>query len=80
MSSTAKLKTSGSPKPEKQSPSTPLPLDWKLEAARALGLLDKVEQVGWGGLTAAESGRIGGWMTKMKREAGVSSSPAEPIH
>lgn len=38
----------------------------KMEAARALGLLDKVEKQGWGGLTAAESGRIGGWMTRLR--------------
>lgn len=32
----------------------------KYEVARELGLLDKLMQVGWAGLSTAESGRIGG--------------------
>lgn len=40
----------------------------KLEIAEELGLMDKVEQYGWKSLTAKESGRIGGLMTKRKRE------------
>lgn len=32
----------------------------KYEAARELGLLPKLQEVGWAGLTTAESGRIGG--------------------
>lgn len=32
----------------------------KYEAARRLGLIDKLLRVGWGGLTAEETGRIGG--------------------
>lgn len=36
----------------------------KVKIAQELGLLDKVRQVGWGNLTSAESGRIGGWMTR----------------
>ncbi|MFA5527909.1 MAG: small, acid-soluble spore protein, alpha/beta type [Peptostreptococcales bacterium] len=35
----------------------------KLEIAEELGLMDKVKEVGWGGLTAKETGRIGGIMT-----------------
>ena len=31
----------------------------KYEIAQELGLLDKVKQVGWAGLTAKESGKIG---------------------
>lgn len=31
----------------------------KYEAAEELGLLDKLMQVGWGGLTARETGQIG---------------------
>lgn len=34
----------------------------KYEIARELGLLDKVRQVGWAGLSAKETGRIGGLM------------------
>ena len=34
----------------------------KYEIARELGLLDRVRQVGWAGLSAKETGRIGGLM------------------
>ena len=34
----------------------------KYEIARELGLLEKVKQVGWAGLSAKETGRIGGLM------------------
>lgn len=40
----------------------------KYEIARELGYLDKVMATGWKSLTAKESGRIGGIMTKRKRE------------
>ena len=40
----------------------------KMEIAGELGLLDKVDEVGWGGLTAKESGRIGGLMTARKKK------------
>ncbi|KYH30197.1 MULTISPECIES: small, acid-soluble spore protein, alpha/beta type [Clostridium] len=40
----------------------------KYEIADELGLKDKVDKYGWGGLTAEETGRIGGIMTKRKRE------------
>lgn len=36
----------------------------KYEIAMELGLGDKLSQVGWGGLTAEETGRIGGIMTR----------------
>lgn len=36
----------------------------KYEIAREIGLLDKVRQVGWAGLSAKESGRIGGLMSR----------------
>ncbi len=39
----------------------------KYEIAEELGLLDKVHQSGWKSLTAKETGRIGGLMTKRKR-------------
>lgn len=39
----------------------------KYEIAEELGLKDKVDAKGWGGLTAEETGRIGGIMTKRKR-------------
>ena len=40
----------------------------KLEIAEELGLLDKVQEGGWKSLTHKETGRIGGLMTKKKRE------------
>lgn len=40
----------------------------KYEIAEELGLKDKVDSLGWGGLTAEETGRIGGIMTKRKKE------------
>ncbi|KXL52394.1 small, acid-soluble spore protein, alpha/beta type [Anaerotignum neopropionicum] len=48
----------------------------KYEIAEELGLLEKVEQVGWKGLTSKESGRIGGLMGKKKRDtAAKTKSP-----
>lgn len=41
----------------------------KYEIAEELGLLDKVLDSGWKSLSAKETGRIGGLMTKRKREA-----------
>ncbi len=40
----------------------------KLEIAEELGLLDKIQADGWKSLTPKETGRIGGLMTKRKRE------------
>ena len=40
----------------------------KFEIAKELGLADKVVAGGWRCLTAKESGRIGGLVTKKKRE------------
>ena len=40
----------------------------KYEIAQELGLSEKVDKYGWGGLTAEETGRIGGLMTKRKKE------------
>ena len=39
----------------------------KYEAATELGLIDRLLEVGWGGLTAGETGRIGGRVAQMKR-------------
>lgn len=41
----------------------------KYEIATELGLLDKVLETGWKSLSAKESGRIGGIITKRKNEA-----------
>lgn len=40
----------------------------KYEIADELGLSDKVDRYGWSGLTAEETGRIGGIMTKRKKD------------
>lgn len=39
----------------------------KYEIAEELGLTDKIDTYGWSGLTAEETGRIGGLMTKRKK-------------
>lgn len=47
----------------------PTPNDiMKMEIAEELGLMDKVDKLGWGGLTAKETGRIGGLMTAKKKK------------
>ena len=40
----------------------------KYEIAQELGLLDKVDEKGWAGLTAKEAGRIGGILTSRKKQ------------
>ena len=42
-------------------------LKMKYESAEELGLLDKISENGWKGLTSRECGRIGGIMGKRKR-------------
>ncbi len=39
----------------------------KYEIASQLGLEEKVNKLGWSGLTAAETGRIGGIITSRKK-------------
>ncbi|WP_238906586.1 small, acid-soluble spore protein, alpha/beta type [Clostridium sp. YIM B02506] len=46
----------------------------KYEIAEELGLKDKVDEFGWGGLTAEETGRIGGIMTKRKKTLKIPSN------
>ena len=46
----------------------------KYEIAEELGLKDKVVALGWGGLSAEETGRIGGIMTKRKKELHIPSN------
>ena len=40
----------------------------KYQVARELGLLPKLERVGWAGLSTAESGRVGGLMAARIRQ------------
>ncbi len=54
-------------KVKKEKPLTPEDL-FKLSVADELGLGEKVRRVGWGGLSAAETGRVGGYITKKARE------------
>lgn len=60
------------PKTKKKEPFDPHNLKpedvLKFEIATELGLSDKVIEGGWRSLTAKESGRIGGLITKRKRE------------
>lgn len=46
----------------------------KYEIASELGLQEKVDIFGWGGLTAEETGRIGGIMTKRKKDLKLPSN------
>ena len=41
----------------------------KYEIAEELGLLDRVLEEGWRSLSSKETGRIGGLMTKRKKES-----------
>lgn len=43
----------------------------KYEIAEELGLEEKVNKYGWSGLTAEETGRIGGIMAKRKKELNI---------
>jgi hypothetical protein len=40
----------------------------KYEIAKELGLFDQVLKSGWGSLSAKETGRIGGIMTRKKKD------------
>lgn len=47
------------------------PDDWeafKVEIAKELGLWDKVKEDGWAGLTAEDSGRLGGVFSRRKKQ------------
>ena len=69
-----KKKKENSFDPENMSPEEKM----KFEIASELGLADKVTNSGWRSLTAKESGRIGGLITKRKRElAAVNSAGVE---
>ncbi|MEG1254751.1 small, acid-soluble spore protein, alpha/beta type [Clostridium sp.] len=43
----------------------------KYDIVQELGLEDKVNELGWSSLTAEETGRIGGMMTKKKKGLNV---------
>lgn len=50
----------------------------KYEIATELGLLDKVKEGGWKSLSAKESGRIGGIMTKRKKQRTMEGQDKKP--
>lgn len=50
----------------------------KYEIADELGLMDKVKNSGWKSLSAKESGRIGGIMTKRKKQMKTEGGKKEP--
>jgi len=52
---------------KKKKPLTPVD-KFKIEVAKELGLWPKVKQVGWAGLSAAETGQVGGYMTRKLRK------------
>ena len=64
------------PKKRKEDPIDPNNLKpedkMKFEIAAELGLADTVIAGGWRSLTAKESGRIGGLITKKRREQSVT--------
>ncbi|HYF92598.1 MAG TPA: small, acid-soluble spore protein, alpha/beta type [Symbiobacteriaceae bacterium] len=52
------------------------PLDLlKLEIATELGLAEKVATDGWGMLTAAETGRVGGILNRKLKERRITIGP-----
>lgn len=52
------------------------PLDrLKLEIAQELGLADKIAASGWAELTAAESGRVGGLLSRRLKQENFTIGP-----
>lgn len=49
---------------KKEKPEDPI----KMEIAEELGLLEKVKEYGWGGLSAKETGRLGGLIARRKQQ------------
>lgn len=49
----------------------------KYEIAEELGLLDRVKAEGWKSLSAKETGRIGGLMTRRKQELKAQALKSE---
>ena len=52
----------------------------KYEVAEELGLLPKLQEVGWAGLSTAESGRIGGIVgARLRKRKGTVFSDDEEV-
>lgn len=64
---------------KRKQPATPQELE---AAARQIGLWDRVQEVGWDGLSAAEAGRLGAWVQRLRRpdaedpEEALDAAPA----
>lgn len=71
----AKNSGAGTAKPKKAKKEKPLTEKdlAKLAMADELGLMEKVRQEGWGALTGAESGRLGGLLSRRSREKRAAS-------
>lgn len=59
-------------KKKKKKPLTPID-KFKIKVAKELGLWNKVKAVGWAGLSAAETGQVGGYMTRKLREKNLKN-------
>lgn len=46
----------------------------KMEIAAELGLLAKIREHGWGSLSAKETGRIGGLITRRKQQEKIKAA------
>ena len=53
--------------------------EMKYEIAKELGLLDKVLESGWKSLSAKETGRIGGLMTKKRTMKQAEESKGQKV-
>ncbi len=63
-----------SSKKKEKKKKTLTPIDkFKIEVAKELGLWDKVKQMGWAGLSAAETGQVGGYMTRKLKEKNLKN-------
>lgn len=51
----------------------------KYEIAKELGLHKKIDAKGWGSLTAAETGRIGGMITTRRRAKGFNERRRDDV-
>lgn len=49
----------------------------KMEIAREMGIWDQVEKEGWGSMSNAVCGKVGGLMSKRLKEPKTSDTPDE---
>ncbi|MFZ5817900.1 MAG: small, acid-soluble spore protein, alpha/beta type [Bacillota bacterium] len=71
-----KKRAAAAKQPRQKKPKELTPLDrLKLEIAAELGLIEKIAASGWGELTAAESGRLGGILNRRLKELNFAIGP-----